>query len=70
MTSMEGWKKLITKSDRLEANVLEAALEEAGIETQLMDKVDSAYKTFGEVEIYVREENWEQAQEYLKTHEV
>jgi len=67
---MEGWKLLIRKSDRMEANVLEAALEEAGIETQLIDKVDSAYKTFGEVEVYVREENWNEAQRYLKTHEV
>jgi len=67
---MEGWKKLLSKNDRLEANVLEAALEEAGIETQLVDKVDSAYNTFGEVEIFVRTENYEKAMEYIQSHKV
>ena len=65
---MEGWKKLIEKSSRVEASVLEAALEEAGIKVEFIDKVDSAYNTFGEVEIYVREEDWEKAQKYLDTH--
>lgn len=65
---MEGWKKLIDKSSRVEANVLEAALEEAGIKVEFIDKVDSAYGTFGQVEIYVREEDWEKAQKYLDSH--
>lgn len=65
---MEGWKLLAKKRDRMEANVLEAALEEAGITTELIDKVDTAYKTFGDVEIYVREEDWEKAVEYMNSH--
>jgi vacuolar-type H+-ATPase subunit D/Vma8 len=65
---MKGWKLLVMKRDRMEANVLEAALEEAGITTELIDKVDTAYNTFGEVEIYVREEDWEKAVEYMNAH--
>ncbi|HNP48174.1 MAG TPA: DUF2007 domain-containing protein [Bacteroidia bacterium] len=52
-----GWE-CIYSSDKLHmAEIVQAVLRDAGIESVSVDKRDSSYITIGEIELYVTEEN-------------
>lgn len=51
------WVKLATIGNRQKAQVLLTALESKGIHAVLMDKQDSSYNSFGQVELYCRGED-------------
>ncbi len=50
---MEEWFKLYTTKDYLEANIIKGMLEENQVKVALMNKQDSSYLAFGEIELYV-----------------
>lgn len=51
------WVKLATIGNRQKAQVILTALESKGLKAVLIDKQDSSYNSFGEVELYCRAED-------------
>jgi hypothetical protein len=50
---MEGWSKVYTTQNYTEANILKGMLEENHIQVAILNKLDSNYLSFGDIEIYV-----------------
>jgi hypothetical protein len=50
---MQSWQLLKTTRSIAEANIVKGLLQENDIPVQLLNKQDSSYVNFGEVEIYV-----------------
>jgi hypothetical protein len=50
---MEEWYKLYSTKDYLEANIIKGMLEENQVKVALLNKQDSSYLSFGEIELYV-----------------
>ena len=50
---MEPWQKIYATRNPAEASILQGMLEENNIPVQVMNKQDSSYLNFGDIEIYV-----------------
>ena len=50
---MQGWFKLYSTKNYLEANMIKGLLEENNIKTIILNMQDSSYLVFGEIELYV-----------------
>jgi hypothetical protein len=50
---MKDWFKLYTTRNYAEANIIKGMLEENNIEVVILNKLDSSYLSFGEIELYV-----------------
>ena len=50
---MEGWFKLYSTKNYAEANILKGMLEENNIRAVILNKLDSSYLAFGDIELYV-----------------
>ena len=50
---MSDWFKLYTTRNYAEANIIKGMLEENNIEVVILNKLDSSYLSFGEIELYV-----------------
>ncbi|MBR6082615.1 MAG: DUF2007 domain-containing protein [Salinivirgaceae bacterium] len=60
------WQLVYSAKSVVEAEMRRAILESAGLEPIVMNKQDSSY-LFGDVEVYVSNEQFERAVEILKT---
>lgn len=58
-------KLVHTTQDRITANIIKAELENNDIETVIMDKKDSAINSFGFLEIYVTEPEFDMARQVV-----
>ena len=50
---MQGWFRLYTTRNYLEANIIKGMLEENNIQAIILNMQDSSYLVFGEIELYV-----------------
>ena len=50
---MNGWFKVYTTKNYAEASIVKGMLEENNIQTIILNKQDSSYLVFGEIELYV-----------------
>lgn len=50
---MEGWMRIRTVSQPFQADVLKASLESQGYQVLILNKRDSSYGMFGELEVHV-----------------
>ncbi|MDE3236119.1 MAG: DUF2007 domain-containing protein [Bacteroidota bacterium] len=50
---MENWQRIFSTRNQAEASIIKGMLEENHVPTQLLNKMDSSYLLFGEIEIYV-----------------
>lgn len=50
---MHQWLKIFTTTKYPEASIVQGMLEENHIPVQVMNKQDSSYQSFGEIELYV-----------------
>ena len=50
---MDGWFRLYTTKNFAEANIIKGMLEENNIKTIILNKQDSSYLAFGDIEVYV-----------------
>ena len=50
---MKGWYKLYITRNYAEASIIKGMLEENNIEVVIMNKLDSSYLNFGDIELYV-----------------
>lgn len=60
------WKKILITRDKFEADLIRGLLEDAGIAAVILNKRDSSITAFGEIELYVHEDNEEAAKQILK----
>ncbi len=51
----KGWVIAYTTNQLYQAEILKEVLKDHGIEVQVINKMDSTYRTFGEIEVYVRD---------------
>lgn len=50
---MEQWKKIFATRNPAEASIIQGMLEENEMPVQVMNKQDSSYLNFGDIELYV-----------------
>jgi topoisomerase IA-like protein len=50
---MHQWQKIYSTRNYAEASIIQGLLEENDIPVQVLNKQDSSYVNFGEIEIYV-----------------
>lgn len=53
---MKNWQKIFASTNRIQASLVRDVLEGNQIEAILMDKQDSSYGIFGQLEVYVNQE--------------
>ncbi|HKJ79394.1 MAG TPA: DUF2007 domain-containing protein [Prolixibacteraceae bacterium] len=62
----KGWKEVYMTAEEYRADMAKDILEGAGIKVVLLDQHDTAYKSFGEIVLYVAEKDEQRAVELLK----
>ena len=63
---MENWKCIYTTNQVYKAEAVKDFLAEENIEAVVVDKKDSAYTVFGDVELFVQPEDENLATELIK----
>ena len=51
------WVKIYSTTEQYKASMLNGLLDEADIDNVIMNKQDSSYLVFGQIEIYVENQN-------------
>ena len=67
--NLEKLVTLITSNKSYQLNIIEGRLSENGIQSVIINKIDSSYLNFGEAELNVKESDLERAKEILKDDE-
>lgn len=62
----KGWKEVYITAHEYKAEMAREILENEGIKVVVINQKDTAYKTFGELSVYVAEENATKSVELLK----
>jgi hypothetical protein len=62
---MKNWLKIFATRNIAEASIIQGMLEENHFPVQVMNKQDSSYLNFGDIEIYVPAELAETAKQLL-----
>ena len=63
---MEPWNKIYATRNFAEATIIQGMLEENEIPVQVMNKQDSSYLNFGDIELYVPGHLTETARQLLE----
>lgn len=58
-------KLVYTTNKEYQMNIILALLEEDNIKGNVINKHDSTYQTFGDIELYVEEKDFEKAKEIV-----
>jgi hypothetical protein len=53
----KGWTVIFTTTQTFEAELIKQNLANHGIEVVILNKHDSTYTTFGELEVYIKDED-------------
>lgn len=61
----KGWKKIYFSGDEFKVLIARDLLTEQGINAVIMNQKDSSYGSFGDVELYVEEQDEEGADRIL-----
>ncbi len=59
------WKKIYATRNPAEASIVQGMLEENNVPVQVMNKQDSSYLNFGDIELFVPEHLMETAKQLL-----
>lgn len=62
----KGWKQVFLSGQLYKVEIAKSLLENNGINSVILNQVDSVYKIFGNIELFVREEDEQKALEILK----
>ena len=57
----QGWKKIKVYTNAIEAEIVKQMLVESGIPAIVLNKQDSSYLVFGKIELYVNQQDEQQA---------
>lgn len=61
----KGWEKIYFSGDQFQVFIARDLLAENGINAVIMNQKDSSYLTFGDVELYVQEQDEKKSLEIL-----
>ncbi len=50
---MQSWQKIFATRNPAEASIIQGMLEENNVPVQIMNKQDSSYLNFGDIELFV-----------------
>ncbi len=64
------WVKIYTSNNFMKAEIVRQVLTDHEMEPVLMNKQDSAYKLFGEVEVYIQQAHFDKAIEIIIQNEL
>ncbi|MFK7904801.1 MAG: DUF2007 domain-containing protein [Chitinophagales bacterium] len=64
------WVKIYSTSQAHLAEIAKGVLKESGIDSVVLNKKDSAYNMWGEVELYASEKNAREAMSIIKQHDL
>lgn len=64
--NQNNWITLLTTNKPYQLEIIKGKLLENGIQSVIINKIDSSYLNFGEAELKVNESDFERAQEILK----
>jgi hypothetical protein len=64
------WVIVYSTDKPFQVELLKLFLEDHDVETVIINKMDSSYKTFGDIEVYVRRDNILLAKKLIKEFEV
>ncbi len=53
----KGWVKVYTTNKMFQAEIFKRVLEDHEIKTVIINKMDSSYRSFGEIEVYVKDDH-------------
>ncbi len=62
---MKGWTKIYMTRDYTRANIIKGMLEENSVAVVILNKLDSSYVNFGDLEIFVPEHHVEIARKLI-----
>lgn len=63
---MEPWQKVYATRNAAEASIIQGMLEENNVPVQIMNKQDSSYLNFGDIELYVPGHLFEMAKQLVE----
>ena len=61
----KGWIKLFATTDFYKAEIIRQALTEQGINAVILNKRDSSYGLFGQVELFAHQDDQEEARRII-----
>jgi len=66
----KGWVKIFASSDFYQSEMVKQALAGHHIDTVLLNKQNSSYRSFGEIEVYIHQEDFSTAIEILILNQI
>jgi len=66
----KNWIKIFTSSDFYRSEIIKQVLTEHQIATVLINKQDSSHRSFGDIEVYIHQENFSNAIEIMILNQI
>ena len=66
----KGWIKIFTSSDFYRSEIVKQVLIENQIDAVLLNKQDSSYRSFGQIEVYIHQEDFSKAVEIMALNQL
>ena len=66
----KGWIKIFTSSDFYRSEIVKQVLIENQIDAVLLNKQDSSYRSFGQIEVYIHQEDFSKAVEIMALNQI
>ena len=66
----KNWVKIFTSSNYYRSEIVKQVLTEHHIDSVLINKQDSSHRSFGDIEVYIHQENFSQAIEIMIRNQI
>ena len=66
----KNWVKIFSSSDYYQAEIVKQMLIEHHIDAVLLNKQDSSYRTFGDIEVYIHQQDFSDAIEIMILNQI
>lgn len=66
----KNWIKIFTSSNYYQAEIVKQMLVENQIDTVLLNKQDSSHRTFGDIEVYIHQQDFSNAIEAMILNQI
>jgi len=66
----KNWVKIFKSTDFYKSEIVKQVLLQHNIEAVLLNKQDSSYRSFGNIEVYIHQEDFDQAIEILILNQI
>ena len=66
----KNWIKIFTSSNFYQAEIVKQMLVENQIDTVLLNKQDSSHRTFGDIEVYIHQQDFSNAIEAMILNQI